>query len=265
MLKKILKRMKDKREAKKQAAGQEPPPEQAQDQNQDQEKQQGGPMDSSQLSDITRGLYHAASTTTAMVAQQYIHILQQFFDQMDDGTLQAKMAKVAVDDQHFIMVPLISLVSPMGFNLERMKVGLAVRVDAVDVRPGTHPSDDSEVTRTAFTVSMSPRPGQSGDSGDRNGDAMTIDLEFVSHAPPEGVMRIIDNYTNLIRPAKLDDGSFPPIKPITLKDVARVEREGEGEEPMPGDEEEAAEQAGKKPEPPPRRPEDGPGNVPAHV
>jgi hypothetical protein len=105
-------------------------------------------------------------------------------------------------------------------------------VDEVDVRAATHPSDDSEATRTAFTVSMSPRPGQ----GDRNGEAMTIDLEFVAHAPPEGVMRIIDAYTNLIRPAKLDDGSFPPIKPVTLKDVAKVEREGEGTEAMPGDE-----------------------------
>lgn len=231
------------------------------------EKKQRTPtMDSSQLSDITRGLYHVASSTTAMVAQQYIHILQQFFDQMEDGTLQAKMARVAVDDKHFIMVPLISLVSPTGFNLDKMKVGLAVRVDEVDVRAATHPSDDSEATRTAFTVSMSPRPGQ----GDRNGEAMTIDLEFVAHAPPEGVMRIIDSYTNLIRPAKLDDGSFPPIKPVTLKDVAKVEREGEGTEAMPGDEgADAAPASPNSPVPPPpplpRRPEDGPGDLPVRV
>ena len=234
-------------------------------------KQRTQTMDSSQLSDITRGLYHVASSTTAMVAQQYIHILQQFFDQMEDGTLQAKMAKVAVDDKHYIMVPLISLVSPTGFNLDKMKVGLAVRVDEVDVRAATHPSDDSGATRTAFTVSMSPRPGQ----GDRNGEAMTIDLEFVAHAPPEGVMRIIDSYTNLIRPAKLDDGSFPPIKPVTLKEMAKVEREGEGTEAMPGDEGSddapaSAPSTSSSPVPPPpplppRRPEDGPGDLPVRV
>ncbi|OIQ85581.1 hypothetical protein GALL_325810 [mine drainage metagenome] len=224
---------------------------------------------SSQLSDITRGLYHVASSTTAMVAQQYIHILQQFFDQMDDGTLQAKMAKVAVDDVHFIMVPLISLVSPTGFNLDKMKVGLAVRVDGVDVKQATHPADDSDVTRSSFSVSISPRPDQT----DRHGDAMTIDLEFISHAPPEGVMRIIDSYTNLIRPLKLVDGMFPPVRPVSLKEVAEVEREGEGEAPMPGDEPDRPPPPPAAPPPAsassatpaPRRPEDGPGMLPVRV
>ncbi len=227
---------------------------------------------SSQLSDITRGLYHVASSTTAMVAQQYIHILQQFFDQMDDGTLQAKMAKVAVDDVHFIMVPLISLVSPTGFNLDKMKVGLAVRVDGVDVKQATHPADDSGATRSSFSVSISPRP----DKTDRHGDAMTIDLEFISHAPPEGVMRIIDSYTNLIRPLKLVDGMFPPIRPVSLKEVAEVEREGEGEAPMPGDEPDPPappptppstppSTPASPPAPSPRRPEDGPGMLPVRV
>ena len=37
-------------------------------------------MSTSMLTDITRGMHHAASTTAAMIAQQYIRIIDQFFD-----------------------------------------------------------------------------------------------------------------------------------------------------------------------------------------
>ena len=49
------------------------------------------------LTDITRGMHHAASTTSALLAEQYIQLLNQFFDSEEYGSLKAKMFRIDVD------------------------------------------------------------------------------------------------------------------------------------------------------------------------
>lgn len=150
---------------------------------------------SQSLADITRGMHHAASSTTALVAQQYLHMVDQFFDVDDKGILQAKMARIMLDDRHEMNVPLVSLVAPKGIILDRMKVSMAVRLDSADVKEATHASDNSNATRSSFDVSFSPKSEKS-----RKSSTIDIDMEFKSVDAPEGVMRLIDEYTNKIIP-----------------------------------------------------------------
>jgi hypothetical protein len=182
------------------------------------------------LTDITRGLQHAAATTNSLVAEQYIRILAQYFETLPDGTLQAKMVRVQISEEYYAMVPLVSMVAPSGLALDRMRVELSLKVEQaeekrasiLDMRHG-HADDPApgDVTRSAFAVSMSPR---SKGAKRRPSDQVDIVMEFVARETPESVMRVIETYTNLIQPLKMpEDGSTPPGKVINLKTGAGMD------------------------------------------
>jgi hypothetical protein len=153
------------------------------------------------LTDITRGMYHAASTTSAMLAQQYIRMIDQFFDKEDDGTLAAKMVKIQLGDDHVIMVPLVTLVAPKGLTLDEMKVHMSVQISEAKAKLATDLADDSSATRTSFNVVLSPKTNILG----RKSDVTDIEMIFKAGEPPEGVMRIIEEYSNMIKPAKTEE------------------------------------------------------------
>jgi hypothetical protein len=157
-------------------------------------------MDEQKLTDITRGMQHAASTTMALVADQYIRLLEQFFDPTEDGTLKAKMVRVAIDDKRYVLIPLVSLLTPRGLTLDQMRVQLSVRLRDMDVLKATT-QEDSDVTRASFRVGLAPRSEQ----GERKGDVIDIEMVFKALDPPESVMRVIDLYANLIEPLKYPD------------------------------------------------------------
>jgi hypothetical protein len=157
-------------------------------------------MSEQKLTDITRGMQHAASTTIALVADQYIRLLEQFFDPTEDGTLKAKMVRVAIDDKRYVLIPLVSLLTPRGLTLDQMRVQLSVRLRDMDVLKATT-QEESEVTRASFNVDLAPR----SEKGERKGDVVDIEMVFHAVDPPESVMRVIDMYANLIEPLKFPD------------------------------------------------------------
>ena len=159
-------------------------------------------MSEQQLTDLTRGMLHAASTTAAMIAQQHIRVIDQFFDVQEDGTLVAKMVKIYITDDQYLMVPLISLVSPKGIALERMRVEMSVRITGTELKKATDKVDNSEATRASFKVQLAPK--HKDNHGKRRDDLTEIEMIFTSGDPPEGIMRIIDDYTNMIKPIKED-------------------------------------------------------------
>jgi hypothetical protein len=156
------------------------------------------------LTDITRGMHHAAASTAAMLAQQYLRVIDQFFDVEEDGVMTAKMVKVIVDAQHYMMVPLISLVSPKGLALERMEVEMSVKIDEAELKMATDDCDNSKATRASFKVTMSPRSNVQGAS--RSSELTDIKMIFTAGEPPEGVNRIIEEYTSMIRPLPRGNG-----------------------------------------------------------
>ncbi len=185
-------------------------------------------MNSQKLTDITRGLQHAAQTTLSMVAEQFITLLDQFFYAEDDGTLKAKTVRVEVGEKTettvrddgkkekktiktYVMIPLVSLVKPRGLALDNMHVKMSFRLEKAEPRPGTM-MYKSDIERTSFTVAMAPRTPQ---GEQRKGDVFDVDMEFKAWEPPEAIMRVIDMYTNEISPFTLTlaEGQKPPVMP----------------------------------------------------
>ena len=77
--------------------------------------------------------------------------------------------------------------------------------------------DNSDATRARFVVAMAPRAGADG-SDTKHNDVMNITLEFTATDPPEGVMRVIDAYTNKIIPGAVPpDQAFPQQQPVRLR------------------------------------------------
>lgn len=163
-------------------------------------------MSRESLAALTRGIHHAAASTYSMLAQQYIQMISQFFEQKKDadGNLKlfAKMAYIKINDTTETAIPLISLVAPKGLALERMKVNLSVRIEEMSAKQATIDEDKVDIDRLSFKVSVSPRSKK----GERRASDITdIEMEFSAGEPPEGVMRLIDAYTNLVDPRNLSD------------------------------------------------------------
>ena len=176
-------------------------------------KQKKEAMTSSALTSITRGLHHAAATTNTMVAQQYVKLLEQFFDRDEenpDTPYKAKMVEVQLDDNHAMLVPLISLVAPRGIALDCMRVEMSVKIDGTEAKNATSDLDNATETREGFHVSITNRKRLNANK--RDPDEVEITMEFRAGHPPEGMMRVIDEYTNLIAPAKVTDEAEPSPK-----------------------------------------------------
>jgi len=163
-------------------------------------------MSRESLAALTRGIHHAASSTYSMLAQQYIQMLSQFFEQKEDvdGNLKlfAKMAYIKINENTESAIPLISLVAPKGLALERMKVSMSVKIEETELKNATMDSDEMDIDRLAFKVSFSPRASK---GENRSSDVTDIDMEFVANDPPEGVMRLIDAYTNILDPRNISN------------------------------------------------------------
>ncbi|SFO87198.1 DUF2589 domain-containing protein [Ralstonia sp. NFACC01] len=146
------------------------------------------------LDDITRGMQHAAASANQMLAQQYTALLDQFFDADDSGTLVAREVELALDSQHRLALPLVSLAMPRGIALDEMTVNMTVRSDIAEALP-LHGAAGGAVGR--FYVSLAPHSKR--DTG-RDSEHIDIEMKFTALQPPEAVMRLIDEYTNRLVP-----------------------------------------------------------------
>ena len=154
-------------------------------------------MKNQQLTDITRGLQHAAQTTLSLLAEQHIRTVDQFFVPEEDGIFKAKTVRVEIDPNHYVNIPLISLVPPKSLALEKMRVNMSVRLEETSSTDATSRFDSSGVTRSSFTVSTAPR-GVEGER--RKTDVIDMELEFSAGEAPEALMRVMDLFANLVTP-----------------------------------------------------------------
>ncbi|MBN3081892.1 DUF2589 domain-containing protein [Pectobacterium polaris] len=147
------------------------------------------------LADIARGMQHAATAANQFIAHQYQQTLDPFFERDADGVLTPKMVAIQLDPRHHVELPLVALSTPRGLMLEKMKVQMTVRTDAVSQDEMTSSLDAHNITN--FHVSMSP---SGKNKKGRNSQHVDIEMQFTALAPPESIMRLIDEYTNLILP-----------------------------------------------------------------
>ena len=153
------------------------------------------------LTDIARGLTHAALSVEELQDQQYIRQVDRYFDRNEDGSLSAKLVRIKTGEDSYIQVPLISLVRPEGIGLDELEVDLSIRLTQSDVKQHTHHADESIVTRSSFGCEIT-RSSRSDDRARRPGDVVDLKLKFRRQDPPEGISRILeqfDNFVSLVR------------------------------------------------------------------
>ena len=109
------------------------------------------------LADITRGMQHAATSANQLIAHQYMQALDPFFEHSDDGRLVPKVIEMQLDDNHHFKLPLVALSTPRGLMLEKMKVFLTVRTDAVEQQSAPAGVSDDAVGLSRQHVAAKPR------------------------------------------------------------------------------------------------------------
>lgn len=149
------------------------------------------------LDEIARGMQHAAASANQLLAQQYTQVLDTFFDSDDEGVLTARTVNLALDAEHTMPVPLVALATPRGLALEKMVVHLTVRGDFAEAMPV-----DGGDSRARFHVTLAPPSKRGVDASTRDRDTEHIDIEmhFTALAPPDAIMRVIDEYTHRLVP-----------------------------------------------------------------
>lgn len=159
-----------------------------------------GQQSSHTLADLVRGITHAALATWDVAGQYYRRVLQEHF--REDGSPLTKNFDLPGDAE--VDVPTFILQSMRSMRPSRMKVKMQVRVDQTEIkRVGDH-QDPSHLTRTSFNISPASR------GGDASSNAIEVEVEFISEEPPEGVMRLIEAYTNSMVARKRVVLALPP-------------------------------------------------------
>lgn len=147
------------------------------------------------LSDIIRGIAHAASAANEIQDQQFIKQIGHYFHREEDGTLVPKIVRAKVDDNTFIEVPLLSMIDPSTLGLEEMEVRMGVRLSRTDIKKRIHDADENvEVSRSSFSVSLtSAQPG-------KRQDVIDVTMKFKKIDPAEGSSRLVEEMNGTIQP-----------------------------------------------------------------
>lgn len=169
------------------------------------------------LTDITRGLYHAAASTYSMVANQYINLLSQYFDETLEGTYVPKSVVVQLPDETMVELPLISMVAPKGLMLDKVDFNFAVTADPSSLAEATTDLDGLNLTRSSFKVEMAAQNSDANKEGARRREGVVdISMKFAAVEPPEGLMRLLDKFASIVtplQPQKTANNYLPLLSP----------------------------------------------------
>jgi len=176
-------------------------------------KKKPDPTTAQTLSDITRGMQYSVNAVQEILEQTYIRMLSRYFDESNNNEARTVTLKVSPNQE--IEVPLIAIVQPNSLALQEMTVEMSIRIDDTTLktgRPGPMLKADQTGTnepspslnRTSFTVSIAPTGKP---DAPRKGDVISVVMKFKAGDPPEGISRIIDEFTSkvLSRPVKADE------------------------------------------------------------
>lgn len=161
------------------------------------------------LSDLTRGIQHAVNTAEEILEQHYLRMLGRYFNEDNSP----RMARIKVPPASVIEVPLLALVTPTALKLDEMVLDMTLRIDETEVKrfPGRA---GRVVERSSFKISVGSGTREDGSPREKN--QIDIRMTFKSGDVPEGVSRIMEEFTKSILPKKL----IP--KPETEKDKWKV-------------------------------------------
>lgn len=142
------------------------------------------------LTDIAKGIQYTVNAAQDVVEKFYIGLLDRYFDEDNNPVNMA----VNISDETTIDVPLITLVTPTGLELEELEVEMSLRVDGVNTKKETTRAGD-EVQRASFDISFS-----GSNRKVKNPNTIDMKMKFKKGDAPEGIQRIIESFANNVIP-----------------------------------------------------------------
>lgn len=149
-------------------------------------------------------MQHVVNTTQEVLEQHYVRMIDRFLN--PDGS--ARSMPIQLDRDYRLDVPLIALLNPPSLALDEMQVQMSVRIDDVSIK--TFPPPDGAggvMSRSSFTVTMAPMTSTTSGTGGRPTNIMDITMKFKSGDRPEGVTRIINEFTARMLPTAVSQSS----------------------------------------------------------
>lgn len=167
----------------------------------------------SKFSALLTGVMAAVQKAAVTAGQQNLHVLQHYFNENDDGTLEAKYARVEIAPGQVMDIPLICLMEPSGYRLDELEMDLSVRMKLDAVKAAIHGSVEAgDIKKGSYSVELCP-PSKEG--GRRRSDVVDVRVKFKSTDPAEGLNRIIEDFNNTITP--VPKTSAPDRKTLTIR------------------------------------------------
>jgi hypothetical protein len=174
--------------------------------------------DGQTLSDIVRGIAHAAAAANEVSDMQMLKQMRDFFTLGEDGVLEAKMVRIRLNPTTHMDVPLVSMIDPSSLSLQDMKVRMSVRLSKAEVKRQLHAANDSvEVTRASFQVGLTgAKPGA-------RKDVIDVTMTFKRLEPVEGSARVLEELGRGIAPSTAN--TPPPAATPLTESVAKTTTE----------------------------------------
>ena len=143
------------------------------------------------LTDIAMGVQFSVNAAQDVVEKFYIGLLDRYFDEENNPVTMA----MNISDGVTIDVPLITLVTPTGLELEELEVDMSLRVDGVATKQEVTKAGD-EVNRASFDISFSNGTNKPG----KDPNMIDLKMKFKKGDAPEGIQRIIESFTSNVIP-----------------------------------------------------------------
>lgn len=151
-----------------------------------------------QFATLVHGLHDTAAASMDIVGEQYVHLFDQYFDSMPDGARKPKIVRLQLDDEHYLTVPLVSLVPTRGISLERMRVTFSTRLDEQLLQEASQ-ADQTELDLDAFSVQLVPH-SQGQEQKSAKTDVFDVIMEFRAQEAPDSVRQLIREHADTIAP-----------------------------------------------------------------
>ena len=162
-------------------------------------------LNEQQLAALISGLHRAASASLDVAGEQHSRLIEQYFSPLKDGTMKPKMVRLQVDEKKYILVPLISMVPPISFRLDVMRMRFSVKLAKLTLEALQNSENlDSDFVKIVI-------PPHSYKNGQRK-DFVDIILEFKAGDPPQAVRHLLDTYSEAMTTYTKEEGTdLPPM------------------------------------------------------
>lgn len=155
------------------------------------------PPDSQGLTDLARGMQHVALCTQDILGQHFVNVINHY---IDPETREALETRIRLPNGQVMDVPLFALIPPTTLALKRLKIKMAVSVNAVQVKTTQYDKVMQEVDRSRFSVSFAPADQDNATRKRGTRKLMDLEMVFAANPVPEAMNRLIEYFTQFVEP-----------------------------------------------------------------